>query len=63
METKETKSWGGARDGAGRKRKYVRNVFFGATREVADILDRLEENRSEFINRCILQATVKGGRP
>ena len=56
METKE-KSWGGARSGAGRKRKYAKSVFFGATQEVADILDRLEENRSDFINRCILQAT------
>lgn len=54
------KSWGGARNGAGRKRKYVRNVFFSATQEVADILDQLEENRSDFINRCITQASGKG---
>ncbi len=54
-----TKSWGGARVGAGRKKKYAKNLFFSATQEVADILDQLDENRSDFINRCIIQA-VKG---
>lgn len=49
------KAWGGARNGAGRKKKYAKNVFFSATQEVADILDQLEENRSDFINRCIMQ--------
>ena len=49
------KSWGGARNGAGRKKKYAKNIFFSATQEVADILDQLEENRSDFINRCIMQ--------
>lgn len=49
------KAWGGARNGAGRKKKYAKNIFFGATQEVADILDQLEENRSDFINRCIMQ--------
>lgn len=59
METKEkgeVGTWGGARKGSGRKKKYAKNVFFSATQEVADILDGLEGNRSDFINRCILQA-------
>ena len=59
METKgtnESKSWGGARSGAGRKKKYAKNVFFGATQEVADILEQIEGNRSDFINECIIKA-------
>lgn len=54
------RTWGGARNGAGRKKKYAKNIFFGATQEVVDILNKLEENRSDFINRCIIQATGKG---
>ena len=51
------KSWGGARSGAGRKKKYAKNIYFSATQEVANILDQLEGNRSDFINACILHAT------
>lgn len=54
------RTWGGARNGAGRKKKYAKNIFFSATQEVADILDQMEENRSDFINRCIIQAAGKG---
>lgn len=59
LNEQTAKSWGGARNGAGRKRKYVRNVFFSATQKVADILDQLEEDRSDFINRCIMRASGK----
>lgn len=33
---------------------YVKQYFFNATKEVYDILEHLDENRSQFINRCIL---------
>lgn len=56
MEEEKAINWGGARKGAGRKRKYVKTYFFGATQEVHDILEALECNRAEFINRCILEA-------
>lgn len=56
------KSWGGARNGAGRKKKYARNVFFSATQEVADILAGLDGNRSDFINRCIVQSVGEDGK-
>lgn len=53
MEHKKSKK-GGARPGAGRKKMYVKQYFFNATKEVYDILEHLDENRSQFINRCIL---------
>ncbi len=54
------KTWGGARKGAGRKKKYAKNVYFSATQEVADILDQVEGNRSDFINHCIMMAAGRG---
>ena len=54
MENK--KSWGGKREGAGRKKKYVRKYYFNATKEVNDILQAYEGDRTEFINLCILQS-------
>lgn len=61
METQEEKkTWGGARDGAGRKRKGVHYYGFRATREVHEILQGVEgESKSDFINRCILAASGK----
>lgn len=56
MEEKDVKKWGGAREGAGRKKKYAKTYYFGATKEVADILEALSENRTDFINRCIIKA-------
>lgn len=53
------KSWGGARQGAGRPKKYVKNVFFSATQEVAGILESMGRKKSDFINECILKA-IKG---
>ncbi len=62
METKEAKTWGGARAGSGRKKKYAKTIFFSVTQEVLDILSKVEENRSDFINRCILSATQEEER-
>ena len=55
METEKMKTWGGARKGAGRKKKYAKNVYFSA-----DILEQVEGNRSDFINHCIMMAAGRG---
>lgn len=59
METnidKTNGSWGGARTGAGRKKKCAKRMFFSASQEVLDILDSLEGNKSDYINECIIKA-------
>lgn len=56
-ENQSRSSWGGAREGAGRKKKYAAKFTFSATQEVADILSAIEGNKSDFINDCILKAT------
>ncbi len=48
---------GGAREGAGRKKKCVKRMFFSASQETLDILNSLEGNKSDFINECIIKAT------
>ncbi len=54
---KKTSSWGGAREGSGRKKKYVKSIFFSATEEVVAILDSMpSKERTEFINKCIMDA-------
>ena len=61
--TNETtsKSWGGARKGAGRMKKYAATFYFGATEDVAGILEGVEKkDRSDFINKCILKAMGRG---
>lgn len=61
--TNETtsKSWGGARRGAGRTKKYAATFYFGATEDVAGILEGVEKkDRSDFINQCILKAMGRG---
>ena len=53
--TNETtsKSWGGARKGAGRTKKYAATFYFGATEDVANILAGVDKkDRSDFINQC-----------
>lgn len=55
-EAKSPSTWGGARKGAGRKKKYAKTCFFNATQEVADILDAVIGSRTDFINACILKA-------
>ena len=56
---KEEKGWGGARKGAGRKRKGVHYYGFRASQEVHDILTQVEGSKADFINRCILFAHDK----
>lgn len=58
-ETKESssKSWGGARNGSGRKKKCVKRLYFSASQEVLDALANIEGNQSDFICECILKAT------
>ena len=59
MEGTEEKksSWGGAREGSGRKKKYVKTCFFSATEQVAAIIEALPRNeRADFINQAILKA-------
>lgn len=61
--TNETtsKPWGGARKGAGRTKKYAATFYFGATEDVAGILEGVEKkDRSDFINQCILKAMGRG---
>ena len=58
-ETNESssKSWGGARKGAGRKKKCVKRLFFSASQEVLDALATIEGNQSDYICECILKCT------
>ena len=61
--TNETtsKSWGGARKGAGRTKKYAATFYFGATEDVANILAGVDKkDRSDFINQCIIKAMGRG---
>lgn len=61
--TNETtsKSWGGARKGAGRTKKYAATFYFGATEDVAGILEGVDKkDRSDFINECIIKAMGRG---
>lgn len=63
MCKESNKAWGGAREGAGRKKKYAKTFFFSATQDVADILDSVEGNRSDFINRAIAAYAAHDDRP
>lgn len=61
MEQEVKKSGrGGAREGAGRKRKSVRNFGFRISAEADAILSRVEGSRADYINRCIVVATEAG---
>ena len=58
MQTEnDSKSWGGARQGAGRKKKCAKRMFFSASQEALDILEALDGNKSDFINDCIIRAS------
>lgn len=49
IEKEEKKAgWGGAREGAGRKRKGVQYYGFRATQEVHDILSQVEGSKASF---------------
>lgn len=51
---KKNEKWGGARQGAGRKKKYTKTCFFNATEEVVAIIEAIPRNmRADFINHCI----------
>ena len=52
--------WGGAREGAGRKRRGGQYYGVRATQEVHDILKEVEGSKADFINACILKATREG---
>lgn len=61
MEKESNNSWGGAREGSGRKKKYAKTCFFNATQEVVDIIKAIPRNeRADFINQCILKAAGRG---
>lgn len=63
IEMPEKKSGrGGAREGAGRKKKGVHYYGFRATQEVHDILKRIEGSKADFINQCILKAAGGQGQ-
>ena len=55
-EIEKKDGWGGARKGAGRKRKGVHYYGFRATQQVHDILSKVEGSKADFINGCILKA-------
>ena len=55
MET--IKKHGGKREGAGRKRTTVKSYAFHAPQEVYDILEAVQGSKSEFICRCIIEAS------
>lgn len=55
-EIEKKEGWGGARKGAGRKRKGVHYYGFRASQEVHDILSQVEGSKADFINACILKA-------
>ena len=55
MENPEVKkSWGGAREGAGRKRKGVQYYGFRASQEAHDILSAVEGSKADFINAAVI---------
>ena len=56
----EKKQHGGARQGAGRKRKGVHYYGFRATQEAHEILSKVEGSKADFINACIVR-TGHGG--
>ncbi len=61
IEMPEKKSGrGGAREGAGRKRKGVHYYGFRATQEVHDILSKVNGSKADFINQCIIKAVGNG---
>ena len=53
INEEQESSWGGARQGSGRKKKYAKTYFFNATPEVMEIIEAVEGSRTDFINACI----------
>ena len=56
-EKKNTR--GGKREGAGRKKTTKKRIMFGASAEVAAIIEQLEGSKSDFINKAILAYAKK----
>ena len=57
LEETQKKKRGGARIGAGRKKKCVKRLYFSASQEVLDALATIDGNRSDYICKCILKCT------
>lgn len=61
MEENQKKSWGGKREGAGRKKtNHGKYYGFNSTQEVDAILQGIK-NKTEFINSAILEYANKLG--
>jgi hypothetical protein len=61
MEENQKKSWGGKREGAGRKKTdHGKYYGFNSTQEVDAILKE-REKKTEFINAAILEYAKKLG--
>ena len=54
------KSWGGARQGAGRKKVTVKRYWYNAPQDVVDILEA-QSNKSEYITMAIRAFNEKEG--
>lgn len=52
-DTEQTKQRGGKRDGAGRKKTTAKRIMFGASEEVAEVMDQISD-KSAFINEAVL---------
>lgn len=57
MEEIIEKTWGGSRKGSGRKKTKAKYYGFNATPEVMQILEAVEGSKTDFINKCILEAS------
>lgn len=49
----DSKSWGGARSGAGRKKTAVKTIGIRIPEDVATILDRVNGSKTDFIVTAI----------
>ena len=56
----ETKKWGGAREGAGRKKTAVKQVAFRAPEDVADVLSRCGK-ATDYILAAIREKAERDG--
>lgn len=54
MENPEVKkSWGGAREGAGKKKSVIKQYMVYAPQDIYDILEGVPGKKSDYICRCI----------
>ena len=47
------KTWGGAREGAGKKKSVVKQYMVYAPQDIYDILESVPGKKSDYICRCI----------